>query len=39
MGDMLVLIFYPSKIKFGAFRLKLANELQESPDCYRLQLT
>ena len=29
--------YLPSKIKFGIFRLKLANKLQESPDRHRLQ--
>ena len=29
--------YLPPKIKFGIFRLKLANKLQESPDRHRLQ--
>ena len=29
--------YLPPKIKFGAFRLKLANKMQESPDRHRLQ--
>ena len=29
--------YLPPKIKFGAFRLKLANKMQESPDHHRLQ--
>ena len=31
--------YKPPKIKFGAFRLKLAKKLQESPDRPRLQWT
>ena len=31
--------YLPHKIKFGAFRLKLANKKQESPDRHRLQWT
>ena len=31
--------YLPPKIKFSAFRLKLANKMQESPDRYRLQWT
>ena len=29
--------YLPPKVKFGLFRLKLANKLQESPDRHRLQ--
>ena len=29
----------PPKIKFGAFRLKVAIKMQESPDRHRLQWT
>ena len=29
----------PPKIEFGAFRLKLANKMQESPDRHRQQWT
>ena len=29
--------YLPPKIKFGAFRLKLANKMQESPDRHRRQ--
>ena len=31
--------FLPPKIKFGAFRLKLAHKIQESPDPHILQWT
>ena len=31
--------FFTPKIKFGAFGLKLANKMQESPDPHRLQWT
>ena len=31
--------YLPPKIKFGAFRLKLANKMQESPDRHRQQWT
>ena len=31
--------YLPPKIKFGAFRLKLANKMHESPDRHRLQWT
>ena len=31
--------YLPSKIKIGAFRLKLANKMQESPDRHRPQRT
>ena len=31
--------YLPPKIKVGAFRLKLANKMQESPDRHRLQWT
>ena len=31
--------YLPPKIKFGAFRLKLAHKMQESPDPHRLQWT
>ena len=34
---MLILIIYPLRFNFGAFRLKLANKMQESPDRHRLQ--
>ena len=37
MGGMFILIIYPPKIKLDAFRLKLANKMQESPDSHRLQ--
>ena len=32
MGDMLILIINLLRLNFGAFRLKLANKMQESPD-------
>ena len=38
MGDMLVLIIYPLRL-FGAFRLKLAHKMQESPDSHKQQWT
>ena len=31
--------YLPPKIKFGAFRLKLAHKMQENPDPHRLQRT
>ena len=31
--------YSPPKIKFGAFRLKLGNKMQKSPDRHRLQWT
>ena len=31
--------YLPPKIKFGAFRLKLAHKMQESPDPHILQWT
>ena len=31
--------YLPHKIKFGAFRLKLAHKIQESPDRHRLLWT
>ena len=31
--------YLPPKIKFGAFRLKLAHKMQENPDPHRLQWT
>ena len=31
--------YLPPKNKFGAFRLKLAHKMQESPDPHRLQWT
>ena len=31
--------YLPPQVKFGAFRLKLANKMQESPDRHRLQWT
>ena len=39
MGDMLMLNYLPPKIKFGAFRLKLAHNMQDSPDPHILQWT
>ena len=39
MGDMLILIIYPLDKIFGAFRLKLAHKMQESPDPHILQWT
>ena len=31
--------YLPPKIKFGAFQLKMANKMQESPDRHRQQWT
>ena len=39
MGDMLFFNYSPPKIKFGAFRLKLAHRMQESLDPHILQWT
>ena len=38
-GRHVNLNYLPPKIKFGAFRLKLANRMQESPDRQRLHWT
>ena len=38
-GRHVNLNYLPPKIKFGAFRLKLAHKMQESPDPHILQWT